>query len=190
MSYIVPVPRALAIISSLKGQRTNPLTGQKNTAHGGMDIAVPLSTEVFATASGVVRASAFETAGGNFIIIDHNDGKASAYLHLSERLVVAGQRVVAGQLIALSGNTGSSTTGAHLHFEVRQPARPSDIRLDALDFLPGNFVLTKNLADQIGVKTVAGAAGIGLVGLLVLGGAAYGGYRYYKRRRPNPRRRR
>lgn len=187
MSYVVPVPKALALISSLQGKRTNPLTGQSNTSHGGMDIAVGSGTEVFATANGKVRSSAFEDKGGNFIIIDHDDGKASAYLHLSERLVVTGQRVAAGQLIALSGNTGSSTTGAHLHFEVRKPAKPSDIRLDPLDFLPGNFVLTSSLANQIGVKTVSGKADVGLVGVLLVAGAAYGGWRYLGRSpRRNP----
>ncbi len=181
MSYVVPVPRDLALISSLQGKRKDPITGKEDADHGGIDFAVPSGTFVTATTGGTVKSSAFEAAGGNFIILQHDDGKRSAYLHLNERLVVPGQRVEKDQLIATSGNTGERTTGAHLHFEVRQPATPKDIKLNPLDFLPGSFVLTDKLAKKIGAKTVSG--GIGLLGMLMVGGAAYGGYKLYKKRK-------
>jgi murein DD-endopeptidase MepM/ murein hydrolase activator NlpD len=164
----------------MQGSRVDPITGKPGASHGGVDFAVGTGTPVFATASGKVQSAAFDTDGGNFITILHDDGKKSAYLHLSEMLVSSGQRVTAGQQIARSGNTGQRTTGAHLHFEVRRPASPKDVKLDPLDFLPGSFVVTDSLAKRLGRKTVSG--GMGVLGLLLLGGAAYGGYRYYKKR--------
>ena len=55
---------------------------------------------------------------GNYVMIDHGDGKISIYGHLSGVTVVPGQEVVAGQLIGYVGSTGYST-GLHLHFEMR-----------------------------------------------------------------------
>jgi murein DD-endopeptidase MepM/ murein hydrolase activator NlpD len=55
---------------------------------------------------------------GNAIIIDHGGGKRAIYAHLSKINVKVGQKIIEGQLIGLSGNTGNSS-GPHLHFEVR-----------------------------------------------------------------------
>lgn len=186
MSYVVPVPRSLALISSLQGKRIDPITGKAGASHGGVDFAVPTGTPVFAAANGVVLASQFEEAGGNFIITKNDDGNKSAYLHLSKSIVTPGQRVVAGQCIAESGNTGARTTGPHLHFEVRRPATPTDRKLNPLDFLPGSFVVTDSLAKALGRKTVQGA-GLGLLGLFVLSGAAYKTYRVLVERKKRSR---
>lgn len=85
--------------------------------HTGMDITVPGSTPVLASAAGrVVFARAMDIHGNN-VIIDHGWGVFSEYAHFSQLFVVPGQFVLQGDVIGLSGNTGRST-GPHLHWEI------------------------------------------------------------------------
>ncbi|MFC8899971.1 M23 family metallopeptidase [Streptomyces cinereoruber] len=91
--------------------------------HSGQDFAVPVGTPVKAAGAGtVVKAGPYGggdgPAYGNAIVIKHANGKYSQYAHLSKIQVKIGQKVGAGQKIALSGNTGNSS-GPHLHFEIR-----------------------------------------------------------------------
>ena len=95
-----------------------------------VDIAVPVGTELLAVRSGTVVAFREDSESGcgdescadeaNWLILAHDDGTHAAYFHLDTLgvLVELGERVCAGQLVALSGNTGFST-GPHLHLEVR-----------------------------------------------------------------------
>jgi len=89
--------------------------------HLAIDIAAGEGSAVYASDAGVVtQASGGWNYGyGNVIQIDHGNGYATLYAHLSQINVGLCQSVYAGQLIGLSGNTGNSF-GAHLHFEVRQ----------------------------------------------------------------------
>lgn len=89
--------------------------------HLGIDIAAAEGSPVYAAAAGVVvKASGGWNGGyGNVIMIDHGNGFATLYGHLSQINVSVCQGVGAGTLIGLAGNTGNSF-GAHLHFEVRQ----------------------------------------------------------------------
>ncbi|MFI2436483.1 M23 family metallopeptidase [Streptomyces sp. NPDC018693] len=94
--------------------------------HSGQDFAVPTGTKVYATSGGTVVKAGGNGAGdgpayGNAVVIKHSNGVYSQYAHLSRIHVKAGQVVKAGQLIALSGNTGNSS-GPHLHFEIRTSA--------------------------------------------------------------------
>lgn len=83
------------------------------------DFGVPVGTNVYAVADGTVISVVSQTDSyGKYIIIDHGNNVYSLYAHLSEFKVAKGDRVVQGQTIALSGNTGNST-GPHLHFEIR-----------------------------------------------------------------------
>ncbi|WP_418958400.1 M23 family metallopeptidase [Streptomyces tritici] len=91
--------------------------------HSGQDFAVPVGTPVKAAGAGtVVKAGPYGggdgPAYGNAVVIKHANGKYSQYAHLSKINVHVGQKVGAGQRIALSGNTGNSS-GPHLHFEIR-----------------------------------------------------------------------
>lgn len=67
---------------------------------------------------GTVTTASYSIKGGYYVTINH-DFFVCSYLHLSKILVSAGQRVSAGQLIAVSGNTGRNTTGPHLHISCR-----------------------------------------------------------------------
>ena len=97
--------------------------------HGGLDIAAPTGTPIFAAAAGRVIYSDDGMRGyGNVVLIDHGEGLVTLYAHNSENLVDEGDRVVQGALIAKVGNTGQST-GPHLHFEVRVSGRTEDPEL-------------------------------------------------------------
>lgn len=91
--------------------------GKPGSYHGGADVAVPTGTPVVAPADGVVILAADHpfTLEGNLLMLDHGAGLSSAFLHLSRIDVRVGDRVRAGQPIALSGATGRAT-GPHLHW--------------------------------------------------------------------------
>ena len=94
--------------------------------HTGVDVTVPMGTEVLAYIDGTVAVSEWNLWGyGYFVIVDHGDGIQTCYGHNSKLLVEKGQKVKKGQVIALSGNTGTST-GPHVHFEVRKNGKPID----------------------------------------------------------------
>lgn len=93
--------------------------------HPGIDLAVPAGSDVRASGGGAVRAAGTDPAYGLFVLLQHPEGYETMYGHLSRVLVVKGERVRAGQVIGLSGNTGRSTA-PHLHFEVRRNGRQVD----------------------------------------------------------------
>ncbi len=115
------LPWPLAIdgqVTSDYGWRMHPIF-EDQRFHTGIDIAAPPGTEILAVVDGVVSTSESLGGYGLTVIIDHSNGLSTVYAHASKLLVPAGQRVRAGEVIALVGNTGFST-GPHLHFEVRE----------------------------------------------------------------------
>jgi murein DD-endopeptidase MepM/ murein hydrolase activator NlpD len=93
--------------------------GQRRSGwHGGIDIKAPLGTPVWAAAGGVVIASGVEPAYGLVVQIEHRRGFVTVYAHNDVNLVEVGDRVDAGEMIALVGQTGQATTH-HVHFEIR-----------------------------------------------------------------------
>lgn len=109
-------PTTATRISSPFGLRESPTAGA-STNHLGIDIDGVTGDPVWATRAGIVVTSANYGAGGQQIVIDHQDGYRSQYLHLSSRSVSVGQIVSQGQYIGAVGSTGVST-GDHLHFGV------------------------------------------------------------------------
>jgi len=104
-------------LSSGFGGRSSP-GGIGSTYHEGIDIAVPEGTPIRAAKGGTVIMASYNGGYGNYTCIDHGSGLSTCYGHQSGFAVSAGQSVDQGQVIGYSGNTGSST-GPHLHFEVR-----------------------------------------------------------------------
>lgn len=104
-------------LSSGFGPRSSP-GGIGSTYHEGIDISVPEGTPIRAAASGTVIMASYNGGYGNYTCIDHGSGLSTCYAHQSGFAVSSGQSVDQGQIIGYSGNTGSST-GPHLHFEVR-----------------------------------------------------------------------
>jgi murein DD-endopeptidase MepM/ murein hydrolase activator NlpD len=98
--------------------RTSSCYGARwGTLHGGVDIAAPIGTPIYAAHSGTVARAGTATGFGQAVYILGNDGAVTVYGHVNEYFVSKGERVDAGELIATVGNRGQST-GPHLHFEV------------------------------------------------------------------------
>ena len=96
------------------------------THNDGINLAVPLGTEVHAAEGGVVVYSGSELKGyGNLILLRHDNGWVTAYAHNDELEVKRGEKVQRGQVIAKAGKTGS-VDQPQVHFELRQGSRPVD----------------------------------------------------------------
>lgn len=112
------------------GYYSRPLVGGVRTqgihGHNAVDIGVPVGTPILAAADGTVsvaRDSGYNGGYGDLIIINHPNGTQTVYAHLSRVSVKSGQKVVKGEQMGSSGNTGKST-GPHLHFEIRGAENP------------------------------------------------------------------
>lgn len=144
-----------ARISSLFGPRVRPCQGCSKF-HSGIDLPYPAGTGVVSSVGGVVREASFNSCGGNKVVIEGNDGSLLSYLHLDGFAggISPGITVDAGTSIGSVGNTGTCTTGAHLHFTVRQNGSV----VDPLAWLGGNDnALRRALSeeDAHGLKTLA-----------------------------------
>jgi len=111
-------PSAAGLVWPLSGTLTSGFGYRWGRMHEGIDISVPEGTPVRAAKSGTVILASYYGGYGNYICVDHGGGLSTCYAHLSGYASSSGQRVSQGQVIGYSGNTGSST-GPHLHFEVR-----------------------------------------------------------------------
>lgn len=100
-------------------QLTSAYANRWGSFHGGIDMAAPLGTPIHAVTDGVIKEAGPASGYGNWVQLQADDGTITMYGHMSSSgvLVHAGQRVTAGDVIALVGNEGFST-GPHVHFEV------------------------------------------------------------------------
>lgn len=104
-------------LTSPFGMRKHPVLGV-NRMHNGIDMACAQGTPIHATRAGTVTTASYQAGGaGYYVSINHLDGFASIYMHMTHYVVSAGQSVSQGQLIGYVGSTGIST-GPHLHFGV------------------------------------------------------------------------
>jgi murein DD-endopeptidase MepM/ murein hydrolase activator NlpD len=116
---------------------SSPFGPRGGRAHNGTDYGTPIGTSVWASADGEVTAvvTSCDLNGyignrcgggfGNHIVISHANNYTTTYAHLhpDEIYVSPGDEVTQGQVIAQTGNSGSST-GPHLHFELRRSGSP------------------------------------------------------------------
>lgn len=128
--WLWPLPTQHKRITSYFDEKRN-LTeiGYKDT-HGGMDIAAPNKTPIYAVKAGRVIYAGVASGYGNCVMINHGDGVVSVYGHASKLLVSVGDTVKKGETIALVGLTGI-TTGYHLHIEFRYNNR----RVEPLNYI-------------------------------------------------------
>lgn len=110
-----PLPGA-KVISPYKNNRGSH-------RHTGVDLKTKPNDPIYAVGDGVVTMSKNYSGYGKCIIIKHADGTETLYAHNSKNYVKEGEKVKAGQKIALTGRTGRATT-EHLHFEVRKNGKP------------------------------------------------------------------
>lgn len=118
--------------------------------HKGIDIGASYES-VYASASGYAYNAYDKNGYGTYVMIFHGDNYVTLYGHLSSSHVSDGQYVSQGQVIATSGNSGGST-GAHLHFEIRQASNISQFfsksPLNPLDYLPGGYTLASGATTE------------------------------------------
>lgn len=106
--FAFPLPGA-KVISGFGGRRRN---------HTGVDIKTCANDTVLAAFDGIVRLAKSYYGYGNLVVIRHYNGLETLYSHNSKNLVKPGDKIKAGQAIALTGRTGRATT-EHVHLEVR-----------------------------------------------------------------------
>lgn len=155
-------PLDKVIITQLFGKTSASKRLYKSGTHNGVDFGAKVGTPIKAVLSGIIigegdtditcKGASF----GRWVLIKHDNGLASIYAHLSVISVKEGQKVVTGEIIGLSGNTGYST-GPHLHLAVydgaavrvenrpslscggkvyRMPIAPIEAYLDPMVYLP------------------------------------------------------
>ena len=124
-------PLATLRITSQFGYRTHPIYGVR-ILHNGTDFGAACGTTQYATRGGTVIAAGYTSVAGNYLQINHGVINGSSYItnhsHAQKLLVSVGQQVSAGDPVALTGTTGSST-GCHLHFTLYRdgvPVNPLD----------------------------------------------------------------
>ena len=124
--YSLPLKREeFMLVTSPFGNRRDPMDHSKTQFHKGIDVSCKnealLATENNGKVVGVNHNA--NTGGGKSVTIEYNreDGSKyqTTYMHMSSIDVKVGDNVNAGQKIGVSGNTGTRTTGPHLHFEVK-----------------------------------------------------------------------
>lgn len=133
-----PLPSSWNTLSSLFGSRTHPITGRPNN-HTGIDIPASRNTEIYAAKSGVVVTSTYNSSYGNYVVVSHSDGTSTLYAHMNRRNATVGQTVSQGQVIGYVGTTGSST-GNHLHFEIRV----NGSRVDPVNYFPDKTLYVRS----------------------------------------------
>lgn len=106
--YIHPVP----------GRITSNFGFRRWRWHYGTDLKLQVGDSVHCAFSGMIRIAKKSRTFGNYVVIRHDNGLETIYGHLSKILVNVNQRIKAGDVLGLGGNTGRST-GPHLHYEVR-----------------------------------------------------------------------
>lgn len=121
-----PAPAGSSIGGSWLIRPINGIKTQNTHGYNAIDFGAPVGTGVVASAGGsviVAKAGGWNGGYGSYVIVEHPNGAQTLYAHLSSVLVGIGERVVQGEVIGYSGNSGRST-GPHLHFEVRGAVNP------------------------------------------------------------------
>jgi murein DD-endopeptidase MepM/ murein hydrolase activator NlpD len=125
---------------------TSPYGLRWGRLHAGVDLACPEGTPYKAVHAGTVKLAKWYGGYGNAIILDHGDGIETVYGHSSKLLVKVGQKVNAGDVIGLCGNTGHSF-GSHVHLEVHVDRVPKD---------PIPWLRAHGVDIKLGIETVFG----------------------------------
>ena len=112
------------------GEREQPTAGA-STNHKGVDLAAPEGTDIGAAKSGTVIVAEYDSSAGYYVVIEHDNGYRSVYMHMSSFDVQVGQTVSQGEKIGDCGSTGVST-GSHLHFGISQ----NGVYQNPADYIP------------------------------------------------------
>jgi murein DD-endopeptidase MepM/ murein hydrolase activator NlpD len=118
-----PVQGEIETTSSF-GVRIDPFLSRP-AMHTGIDFRGDSGEAIRVTASGKVVSAGWSGGYGRMVEVDHGNGFATRYGHLSEIDVAVGQKLAAGDVIGKTGSSGRST-GPHLHYEVRHDGEAVD----------------------------------------------------------------
>ena len=118
ISNINGIKIATLPVSGIISSRYGVSSSIRSSTHTGLDIATKTGTPIKVVADGTVTFAEYSGSYGYLVKVKHDNGVETWYAHTSKMYVSAGQKVKAGDIIALVGSTGNST-GAHLHLEVR-----------------------------------------------------------------------
>lgn len=128
---------------------TSPFGPRRYRYHYGVDLRVAVGDSIRSIWDGKVRIVGWDPRGyGHYVVISHDNGLETVYGHLSQPLFDENERIFAGEVLGLGGNTGRST-GPHLHFEIRylgnamNPALIIDFAGGKLKDESGSYLLTK-----------------------------------------------
>ncbi len=122
--WVLPLAEGSYRLTSGYGPRTHPIRGTTDF-HSGLDMAAPHGTRVVAVTDGEVIFAGAGGGYGNLVKVRHTNGVESWFAHLSAISVQQGQQLQPGDELGRVGSTGSST-GPHLHLEIRVDGRPTD----------------------------------------------------------------
>jgi murein DD-endopeptidase MepM/ murein hydrolase activator NlpD len=139
-----PTPAAMQVAANVEGLKASfplftPVAGvltrgfEPAQRHFGIDLAAKQGTPVHAAAQGYVVFAGWTFEDGNVVMLSHGSGYLTVYKHNSSLLKSTGSLVKRGEVIALVGSTGITSTGPHLHFEVLKDGLPQN---------PQEFLLT------------------------------------------------
>ena len=126
--YAQQIRQATPYIMPVRGWMTRSFSEQAEDGrekHLGVDFAASEGTPIFATAPGTIENIQFDEYLGKLLTIRHLSGFITRYGHCAQILVISGQHVQRGQVVATVGNTGTSSA-PHLHYEVLKDGRHVD----------------------------------------------------------------
>jgi len=126
--YFLTQEGSITFIKPADGYISNSF--DPNKGHYGIDYVMKFDSPIYASAGGYVVFADYTPEYGYTIILNHKDNYLSKYLHCSKLIKKTGDTITQGELIALSGNSGTESSGPHLHFEIwkdGKPINPSDI---------------------------------------------------------------
>ncbi|MBM4117491.1 M23 family metallopeptidase [bacterium] len=107
------------------GHRIDPFTGRLSH-HDGLDFSARTGTPIVSTADGTVLSVEHSATGyGSVLVVDHGEGLQTRYAHCDRILVLPGQKVLRGEVVATVGSSGHSTA-PHLHYEVHRHGELGD----------------------------------------------------------------
>ncbi|MGQ9848087.1 MAG: M23 family metallopeptidase [Bacteroidales bacterium] len=98
----------------------------KNQKHYGIDIVTKAKDMIFCILDGYVIYAGYTVQTGYMVIVQHKENLLSVYKHMDQLFINTGDKLYAGNLIGVVGNTGELTTGPHLHFELWYKGQPID----------------------------------------------------------------
>lgn len=139
-SFIYPLNHEI-VVTSPYGMRYHPVMHQF-MRHEGVDFRAPIDSPVMTIADGEVVNTGYGPVTGFYITVNHADGWNSRYLHLNKIKVVKGDKVLRGNVIALSGASGR-TNGPHLHLELshhQKLSNPMDMLFASMKIPNDNHV--------------------------------------------------